>query len=193
MELREKLGEIARHVRQNCTIEQFLKEMANAILDCYNSISDKVFKYVGSVMVEREHQNSDLNKRIEEVRSQLLDVQQEITRKENLVKEKEIRIAEINQQLDGFKNQLLETQQEKLLQENLIQERDTKIAEIQQHFDDLRNQLLNFQEQKTLQENVYGNKTYNCRITAATRRGPKSTFKCSTAENCPGKCGTSTS
>ena len=36
-ELRNKLCEIARHVGKNCSSGQFLKEMANAILDCYTS------------------------------------------------------------------------------------------------------------------------------------------------------------
>ena len=125
-----------------------------AILDCYNSIRDEVVKYVGSVIVQREHQNSDLNKRLEEVQSQLLDAQREITRKENLVKERESRVAEINQQLDGFKNQLLEKQQEKSRLENLVQERDTKIAELQQQLNGVRNQLLNLQEQKTFEQHL---------------------------------------
>ena len=90
LELRDKFREIACHVSKICIIEQLLNEMANAILDCYNSIRDEVVKYVGAVMVQREHQNSDLNKRLNEVQSQLLDAQREITRKENLVKEERV-------------------------------------------------------------------------------------------------------
>lgn len=65
-ELCEKLGKISRCVSKDCTIEQFLNEMATTIFDCYNSITDKVFNYVNSVKEKQE-----LNKRIEAVRSQL--------------------------------------------------------------------------------------------------------------------------
>ena len=141
LELRDKFRKIACHVSKICTIEQLLNEMANAILDCYNSICDEVVKCVGAVMVQREHQNSNLNKRLDEVQSQLLDAQLEITRKENLVKEGESRVAEITQQFDGFNNQLLERQKEISRLENLVQKRDSKIAEIQQQLDEVRNQI----------------------------------------------------
>ena len=99
LKLRGKLGKFSRHVGKNCTIKQFLNEMANAIFDCYNSILDKVFKCVSFVMIERENQKYDLNIR-------LLNDQQERTRQEKLVQERNTEIAKVKKQLDGVRNQL---------------------------------------------------------------------------------------
>ena len=126
LELREKLGNIARSVIKDCTIERFLKDVANAIFDCYNSITDKVFKYVGSVKEEQE-----LNKKLDEVRSQLLDIQQQKLLQENLVRERDTKIAELQQHFDEVRNQLFNVQKQTTFQQNSAQERDSKIAETQ--------------------------------------------------------------
>ena len=157
-ELRNKLCEIARNEGKNCTNGLFLKEMAKAILDCYNSIPDKVFKYVNSVMVERENQNYDLNSRFEAVLRLLLDFQQQRTFQDNLVHEQDTEIGELKQQLPIVKNQLLNAQQQRSGLENLVHQRDIKIAEIQQqldtHSNEVLNQRLNIRAQRTLTENL---------------------------------------
>ena len=153
LELRDKFGDIARRASKDCDIEKFLKEVAIEILDCYNFILENVFKYVGSVSLDREHQNCVYNRRLEAVQSQLLYAQREKTCEEKLVIEGE-RIAKINQQLIAIKNQLLEVQQEIFRQESLIKERDTKIAEIQRKLDEVKNQLLAGVDQRIHQENL---------------------------------------
>ena len=120
----------------------------------YNLIIKKVVKYVGTLMEEREHQNSEINKQLEAIRSQLLYAQQEKTLKEKLVNEEKKRNAEINQQLETIRSQLSVSQREKLRQDNLINERDTQIARIQQQLAESRNQILEVQQQKIVQENV---------------------------------------
>ena len=93
MKLCQMLGEIARSESKICAIKQFLNEMANAILDCYNFIlhTSTVFKYsyVGSETVEQEYQNSDLSKRFEAIQSELLDFQQQNIFYKNLVQDLE--------------------------------------------------------------------------------------------------------
>ena len=148
VDLRNKLCEIARDVGKNCSSKQFLKEMANEILDCYNFFPDKVFKYVNSVMVEQENQNSDLNSRFKAVQSQLLDFQEHRTFQENLVQERDTEIGEIRHQLETVQNQLNDVQQHRTFQQNLVQERDTEIATMQQHLNEVRNQLLIFHQQQ---------------------------------------------
>ena len=154
VELRNNLCEIALNEGKNCTSEQFLKEMANAILDCYNYIPDKVFKYVNSVMVERENQNADL----------FLDFQQQRTFQDNLVHKQDSEIGELKQQLAIVKNQLLNAQQQRSGLENLVPQRDInislvyQIAEIQQqldtHSNEVLNQLLIIRTQRTLTQNL---------------------------------------
>ena len=148
LEFCEKLGKISRRVIKDCTIEQFLKDVANAIFDCYNSITDKVFKYeyVRSVKEEPE-----LNKRLEAVRIQLLDIQQQKLLQKNLVRERDTKIAELQQHFD-VRNKLFNVQEQKSLPENVIQQRNTTIVELQQPQDEVRNQLLNVQKKKTFQQ-----------------------------------------
>ena len=100
LELRDNLGELARRVTgESKGSEHFMNEVDLAIADCYNSIQEKFFKYVGSVKLEGAHQNFVNNRQLEAIKSKFLYAQREKTSEENLEKRRRLKVIKLSSKL----------------------------------------------------------------------------------------------